>query len=84
MLDYDALHGFALVGSEKIPAAALLPFAEAWITHVALPGIAGAAQQVDAGQYGNAVSTVALDQVGLAKLVKASKAQGIRHPKGAE
>ncbi|MFJ8045973.1 NAD(P)-dependent oxidoreductase [Kitasatospora sp. NPDC096147] len=74
----SALHGFALVGSEKIPAAALLPFAEAWITHVALPSIAGAAQQIDAGQFGNAVSTVALNQIGLAKMVKASKAQGIR------
>ncbi|MER5868015.1 NAD(P)-binding domain-containing protein [Kitasatospora sp. NPDC002040] len=74
----SALHGFALVGSEKIPAAALLPFAEAWITHVALPSIAGAAQQVDAGEFGNAISTVALNQIGLAKMVKASKAQGIR------
>lgn len=73
-----ALHGFALVGSESIPAAAIQPFLEAWLTHVAIPSVAGAAQQVDAGRYGNAISTVELNQMGLAKMVKASEAQGIR------
>ncbi|GHJ40942.1 3-hydroxyisobutyrate dehydrogenase [Streptomyces sp. TS71-3] len=74
----SALHGFALVGSEKVPAAALVPFAEAWITHVALPSIKGAAQQVDAGEFGTNISTVGLNAVGLAKMVQASEAQGIR------
>ncbi|MFE2571825.1 NAD(P)-dependent oxidoreductase [Streptomyces mirabilis] len=74
----SALHGFALVGSEKVPAAALLPFAEAWITHVALPSIKGAAQQVDAGAYATNISTVGLNAVGLAKMIKASETQGIR------
>lgn len=74
----SALHGFALVGSEKVPAAALLPFAEAWITHVALPSIKGAAQQVDAGEFSTNISTVGLNAAGLVKMIKASEAQGIR------
>ncbi len=73
-----ALHGFALVGSEQVPASALLPFIGPWITQVALPGIAGAARQVEAGRYGDAVSTVALNRTGLAKLVRASEARGLR------
>lgn len=74
----SALHGYALVGSEKVPAAALAPYAEAWITNVVLPSVKGAAQMVDAGQYGTAFSTTDLNAVGLVKLVEASKAQGIR------
>lgn len=73
-----ALHGFAMLGSEKIPAAALLPFVEPWIMHAVLPTIQGSAQQVDAGEYGTDISTVSLNAMDLAKIVKASKAQGIR------
>ncbi|SCF47153.1 3-hydroxyisobutyrate dehydrogenase [Micromonospora matsumotoense] len=73
-----ALHGFAMLASEGIPAAALTPFAESWITHVVRPSIKGAAQQVDAGQYATDISTVGLNAVGLAKMVEASKGQGIR------
>ncbi|MEU9034897.1 NAD(P)-binding domain-containing protein [Streptomyces sp. NPDC048352] len=74
----SALHAYALVGTEKIPAAALAPYAEAWITHVVLPSVKGAAQAVDTGEYGTTVSTAALNAAGLAKMVEASKAQGIR------
>jgi 3-hydroxyisobutyrate dehydrogenase-like beta-hydroxyacid dehydrogenase len=73
-----ALHGFALLGSEKISATALLPFIEPWIMHAVLPTIQDSAQQVDAGAYGTDISTVSLSAMGLAKMVKASKAQGIR------
>ncbi|RPE36491.1 NAD(P)-dependent oxidoreductase [Kitasatospora cineracea] len=73
-----ALHGFALLGSEQVPASALLPFLGPWITQVVLPGIAGAARQVEAGRYGDALSTVALNRAGLAKMVKASEARGVR------
>lgn len=73
-----ALHAYALVASEKIPAAALAPYAEAWITHVVLPSVKGAAAAVDAGEYATSVSTTALNAVGLAKMVEASKAAGIR------
>jgi 3-hydroxyisobutyrate dehydrogenase-like beta-hydroxyacid dehydrogenase len=73
-----ALHAYALLASEKIPAAALAPFAEAWITHVVLPSVKGAAAAVDAGEYATTVSTTALNAVGLAKLVEASKAAGVR------
>ena len=73
-----ALHAYALVASEKVPAAALAPFAEQWITHVVLPSVKGAAQAVDAGQYATTISTTALNAVGLAKMVEASKAAGIR------
>ncbi|MFJ8313711.1 NAD(P)-dependent oxidoreductase [Streptomyces sp. NPDC094147] len=74
----SALHAYALVGSENIPAAALAPYAEAWITHVVLPSVKGAAQAVDAGEYATSISTAALNAVGLKKMVEASKAQGIR------
>ncbi|MFI6688961.1 NAD(P)-dependent oxidoreductase [Streptomyces sp. NPDC050485] len=74
----SALHAYALVGSENIPAAALAPYAEAWITHVVLPSIKGAAQAVDAGEYATTISTAALNAVGLKKMVEASRAQGIR------
>lgn len=74
----SALHGFALVGSENVPAAALMPFAEAWITHVVLPTVQGAAQQVDAGHYATDISTVELNAMGLPKMIKASEAQGVR------
>lgn len=73
-----ALHAYALVGSENVPAAALAPFAEQWITHVVLPSVKGAAQAVDAGQYATTISTTALNAVGLGKMVEASKAAGIR------
>lgn len=73
-----ALHAYALIGSEKIPAAALVPFAEQWITHVVLPSVKGAAAAVDSGQYATSVSTTALNAVGLGKMVEASKAAGIR------
>ncbi|MEU6153511.1 NAD(P)-binding domain-containing protein [Actinosynnema sp. NPDC047251] len=73
-----ALHAYALVASEKIPAAALAPFAEQWITHVVLPSVKGAAAAVDSGQYATSVSTTALNAVGLGKMVEASKAAGIR------
>ncbi|WP_461296961.1 NAD(P)-dependent oxidoreductase [Streptomyces harbinensis] len=74
----SALHGFALVGSENVPAAALMPFAESWITHVVLPTVQGAAQQVDAGHYATDISTVELNAMGLPKMIKASEAQGVR------
>lgn len=73
-----ALHAYALVGSQGIPAAALAPLAEQWITYVVLPSVKGAAQAVDARQYATTVSTTALNAVGLAKMVEASKAAGIR------
>ncbi|MEU1755206.1 NAD(P)-binding domain-containing protein [Micromonospora matsumotoense] len=73
-----ALHGFALLASEGVPAAALTPFVESWITHVVLPSIRGAAQQVDAGGYATTVSTVGLNAAGLATMVEASRSQGIR------
>lgn len=73
-----ALHGFAMLASEGIPAAALTPFAESWITQVVLPSIKGAAQQVDAGRYATTVSTVGLNAAGLATMVAASRGQGIR------
>ncbi|MBB5953878.1 3-hydroxyisobutyrate dehydrogenase-like beta-hydroxyacid dehydrogenase [Saccharothrix tamanrassetensis] len=73
-----ALHAYALVGSEKVPAAALAPYAEAWITHVVLPSVKGAAAAVDSGQYATSVSTTALNAIGLGKLAEASKAAGIR------
>ncbi|SFE93572.1 3-hydroxyisobutyrate dehydrogenase [Actinoplanes philippinensis] len=74
----SALHGFALLASEGIPAAALAPFIESWITHVVQPSIAGAAQQVDAKQYATSISTVGLNATGLVKMVEASEGQGIR------
>ncbi|MFI6084341.1 NAD(P)-dependent oxidoreductase [Streptomyces sp. NPDC051217] len=74
----SALHAFALVGTEKVPASALLPFAEAWITHVIVPTIQGSAQQIDAGEFGTDISTVGLNAMGLVKMIKVSEAQGIR------
>ncbi|WP_431974819.1 NAD(P)-dependent oxidoreductase [Micromonospora haikouensis] len=73
-----ALHGFALLGSAGVPAGALAPFTESWLTHVVLPSIGQAARQIDAGSYATDVSTVGLNALGLAKLVRASRSQGIR------
>ncbi|MBO4161883.1 NAD(P)-dependent oxidoreductase [Micromonospora antibiotica] len=73
-----ALHGFAMLTAEGVPAAALTPFVGSWITHVVLPSITGAARQVDAGRYATDISTVGLNAAGLAKLVEASRGQGIR------
>ncbi|MFI2666409.1 NAD(P)-dependent oxidoreductase [Micromonospora carbonacea] len=73
-----ALHGFALLASAGVPAGALAPFAESWLTHVVVPGIGQAARHVDAGRYATDVSTVALNALGLAKMVQASESQGIR------
>ena len=73
-----AMHGFALVGGERIPATALVPFIEPWITDVVLPAIEGTAHQVDAGDYATTISTVGLNALGLAKMVEASRDQGIR------
>lgn len=55
-----------------------MPFAEAWITHVVLPTVQGAAQQVDAGHYATDISAVELNAMGVPKMIKASEVQGVR------
>lgn len=51
---------------------------EAWITHVVLPSVKGAAAAVDARSYETTISPTELNAVGLANMVEASAAQGIR------
>lgn len=70
-------HALALVGTEKITAAEFLPYATAWITHVALPSMPYLGREVDEGNYATEISSLDVNKAAIAHLIDASKAQGI-------
>ncbi len=77
---WSALGGFyhaaALLGAERIEAGELAPLAARWLSSIAgmLPA---EAREIDTGDYTTEVSTLALNATAIARLVEASRAQGI-------
>ncbi|MGH3430621.1 MAG: hypothetical protein ACRDQZ_24150 [Mycobacteriales bacterium] len=71
------LHALALVGTAGVSAADFLPYAKAWVEHVALPSLEGKAAEVDAGDYATEVSTLDVNKAAIAHLIEGCNAQGI-------
>ncbi|WP_433262091.1 NAD(P)-dependent oxidoreductase [Actinosynnema sp. CS-041913] len=71
------MHSLALVGTEQVPAAAFLPYAQAWFEHVIAPEVPNIASQADAGSYPDNDSTLGMQAVAIEHLVEASRAQGV-------
>jgi 3-hydroxyisobutyrate dehydrogenase-like beta-hydroxyacid dehydrogenase len=70
-----ALHAYALVGTEGVPATAFNELLVPWLDAMAstLPRVA---EEVDSGDYGSD-SPLAMQATGVASLIEASRAQGI-------
>lgn len=71
------LHAIALVGTANVTATDFLPYAKAWVEHVALPSLEGKASEVDTGDYTTDVSTLDVNKAAIAHLVESCRSQGI-------
>ncbi|WP_399097383.1 NAD(P)-dependent oxidoreductase [Streptomyces sp. BBFR2] len=71
------LHALALVGTEQVAAKDFLPYATAWVEHVALPSMPGKAEEADRGAYPTEISSLDVNRAAIAHLVEASVTQGI-------
>ncbi|TCB95499.1 NAD(P)-dependent oxidoreductase [Micromonospora zingiberis] len=71
------MHSAALLASEKVPAAAFLPYAQAWFEHVIAPEVPNLANQVDTGAYPDNDSTLGMQTVAIEHLVDASRTQSV-------
>jgi 3-hydroxyisobutyrate dehydrogenase-like beta-hydroxyacid dehydrogenase len=72
-----ALHALALVGTAQIDGATLMPYATRLMTDVVswLPDLA---REVDAGDYATEVSTLDINQAGVALIIQTSEELGVR------
>ncbi|GEC08100.1 3-hydroxyisobutyrate dehydrogenase [Streptomyces spinoverrucosus] len=71
------IHALALVGTEGVTAEAFLPYATAWLNHVAVPYLPRLAQEVDRKEYATEISTLNVNREAIAHLVSASRSQGV-------
>ncbi|MFB9903806.1 NAD(P)-dependent oxidoreductase [Allokutzneria oryzae] len=70
------LHAAALVGTAGVTARDFLPLATSWLTGV-VAFLADLAREVDSGDYAGGASSVAINQVAVGNIVRASRAAGI-------
>lgn len=71
------MHALALVGTEKVPAAELLPYAQTWLQYVISPEFEGIAKQADDGIYPDDGSSLGMQVVAIQHLLHASEAQKV-------
>ncbi|MEU0162735.1 NAD(P)-binding domain-containing protein [Streptomyces sp. NPDC006261] len=71
------IQALALLGTEGVTAEAFLPYATAWLNHVAVPYLPRLAEEVDRQDYATDVSTLNVNKEAIAHLVSASRAQGV-------
>lgn len=71
------IQALALLGTEGVTAEAFLPYATAWLNHVAVPYLPRLAEEVDSQDYATDVSTLNVNKEAIAHLVSASRSQGV-------
>ncbi|MET9928539.1 MULTISPECIES: NAD(P)-binding domain-containing protein [unclassified Streptomyces] len=71
------IQALALLGTEGVTAEAFLPYATAWLNHVAVPYLPRLAEEVDRQDYATDVSTLNVNKEAIAHLVSASRSQGV-------
>ena len=70
------LHAAALARVNGIGVADLTPLLASWLTDLQ-PALTTFAAEIDASTYDNAESSLAMNQSGLATLIRAARAQGV-------
>ncbi|MGI5504391.1 NAD(P)-dependent oxidoreductase [Lentzea sp. CA-135723] len=70
------LHAAALARANGIGVAELTPLLASWLTDLQ-PALTTFAAEIDASSYGNGESSLAMNQSGLATLIRAAQAQGV-------
>jgi 3-hydroxyisobutyrate dehydrogenase-like beta-hydroxyacid dehydrogenase len=70
------LHAAALARADGIKATELTPMLLSWLTDMH-PALTTFAEEIDGGSYDNAESSLAMNQSGLATLIRATEAQGV-------
>lgn len=70
------LHAAALARANGIKATELTPMLLSWLTDMH-PALVTFAEEIDGANYDNAESSLAMNQSGLATLIRATKAQGV-------
>jgi len=70
------LHAAALARAGGITATELTPFLLSWLTDIH-PALTAFAEEIDSGHYGTEESSLAMNQSGLATLIRAAEAQGV-------